>query len=114
MLGRDDCCRHVSGCDEPAYVYDALEATGNLAWKSVGPVKRSALLSELAQGRVVVARIQWPSKAGHFVVIDGYRLPGLFRVRDPAGERVLELRLARLIERYDGLGWWSHTYGTEP
>jgi hypothetical protein len=114
VLDRDHCCRDVSGCDKPAFVYDALEVTGNLAWKSVGPVKRSALLSELVQGRVVVARIQWPSKTGHFVIIDGYRPPGLFRVRDPAGERVLELRLARLMERYDGLGWWSHTYGTEP
>jgi len=118
VLGRSDCCVDGGQCDEAAAVYKALNATGNLAWKLDRPATRDELLRELGQGRPIVARIQWPHREGypegHFVVIDGYRPPGLFRVQDPAGQRTLELRLDRLMHRFDALGWWSHSYGTSP
>jgi hypothetical protein len=114
VLGKGDCCQGSRDCDRPRCVYEALEQTRNLAWRRDGACSRSEVLSELRAGRPLVLRIQWGSKPrGHFVILDGYRPPGIFLVRDPAGARRLELSWRRLKHRYDGLGWWTHTYTTQ-
>lgn len=109
-LGRADCC-DAGACDWPSYVYRALEATGNLAFRCHGPVGRNALIAELKLGRPVVVRIEYPN-TGHFVVIDGYRAASTIRVRDPADESTREMRISALERRYNRVGVWSHTYFT--
>jgi Peptidase_C39 like family len=108
-LGKSDCCE--GGCDHPSYVYRALEATGNLAFRHEGPVSRDVLIAELKLGRPVVVRIQYP-EVGHFVVIDGYGVIGTIHVRDPADESTREIRIGSLERRYNRTGTWSHTYFT--
>jgi len=110
-LGRSGCCVDVDACDEPSYVYQALEVTKNLSARFKGPVGRDHLIGELRSGRPIVARIEYPG-IGHFVVIDGYRRVGTVRVSDPADESKRHLMLQALVRNYNRRGVWSHTYFT--
>jgi hypothetical protein len=111
-LERTECCELPFSCDEIAEVKIALTKTGNLAAGDTRPMRGRALRAELGRGRPVVARIEWPDKTGHFVVIDGSRTGAFVRVKDPGDDSTVEMALNTLLHRYQSLGTCSHLYRT--
>jgi Papain-like cysteine protease AvrRpt2 len=115
VLGSATCCDDDPLCNVKAAVYVALDHTGNLAARVPGPVPRRRLVRELARGRPIVVRVQYPD-VGHFLVVDGSRWlkDRRIRVHDPGYPRTVWLSVRSLRHGYDTFGTWTHTYQTCP
>lgn len=123
-LGRGDCCDENSNTDTYGYLDEIMNMLGLEAdrfWSVGDPkVAHNWLEQELAAGRPVPVRIQWPSSpfSGHFIVVIGASwLAGdrVYHVFDPARQYAAVRNMRRetvrgFTERYSGSGRWSHTY----
>src|SRR5438045_2145888 len=70
VLNVPNCCPQNDACNQTEDLETALNVTGNFIQKK-GKISWAKLENELNNGRVVGARIEFSSGAGHFVVIFG-------------------------------------------
>lgn len=116
-LGQTTCCTNGStaACNQPWYLDNVLNTTGNLDAFSSGTMAFVDLRAEIDAGQPLGVRIGWSGGGGHFVVIEGYK-PG------PAEQRVAiddpwygasDLTYTAFASSYRGSGSWTHSYTTE-
>ena len=120
--GVRNCCTNKDLCNFPAVLQDALQLgiTNNLRRTATNPLPfagRTSVKSELRAGRVVAARIAWPSGGGHFVVIDGFTQytsgAQIVNVADPFYEAGL-MFYDELVSSYLGDGAWTDSFLLKP
>jgi len=121
VLNVPNCCPQVEACNQTEDLKTALMVTGNFVQKK-RKISWAKLENELINGRVVAARIQFRSGAGHFIVLYGTSENGGVRyvsVNDPAvGVGYLLPTLGELRTNYrqdtnGEPGKWTNTYLTQ-
>ncbi len=76
-LNLDSCCDHPDTneeCDRDEHLEDALDAIGCKYEAVEHALPFEQVRSEIDADRPVCARIEWPDRTGHFVIISGYRV----------------------------------------
>jgi Papain-like cysteine protease AvrRpt2 len=96
----------------------ALERLGNLdppvVEDAIASIAFNDVRAQIDRGRPMCARVEWPDRRGHFVVIEGYR-PGpqpMVAVHDPDDPGELSIDFEALRSAYRGDGTWTHAYRT--
>jgi hypothetical protein len=120
VLNVPNCCPHEAACNQTEDLKTALILTRNFVEKK-RKISWAKLENELSNGRVVAARVQLRSGAGHFIVIYGTNVSSGVRyvsINDPldgAGMLVQTLGELRNNYRQDSgdPGKWTNTYLTQ-
>ena len=101
-------------CNIPWYLDRALTRVGHLNTWAASSTTMAKIQGEINAGRPLGARVGWASKDGHFVVVSGYSIAGVFNlvtIDDPIYGRST-ISLASFQNSYQGSGSWTHTYWT--
>jgi hypothetical protein len=114
--GVSTCCESGGSisCNQPWYLDQALQKTGNLAQFFSQYLPWSQLMVEIDAGRPVGVRMQWSNGGGHFIAVSGYNaVTGIIDVRDPwFGDS--SVNYSTFISSYLGRGRWTDSYLTTP
>jgi hypothetical protein len=117
-LGVEGCCQDGSSdeCNQEARLHEVLKRTGNLTYWRGTPTTVERVMAEIDAGRPVACRVEWTSRRGHFVVLDGYeRRDGVttVTVKDPWRRASWTRPFESFKTRYLNRGKWTHTYFTK-
>jgi len=96
------------------YADRALKIVGNYAATVDGPLAFAELAGQIAQHRVVVARVQWSFGGGHLVALMGVSERREVLVADPMHGPSVCAHEALTSGEYLGWGKWTHSYLTRP
>lgn len=116
ILGRQDACTDPSSdeVNRSFFLDQSLDRFGNFSPPKVASALSFDDVRIQIDGRSPLgARIGWPDRTGHFMVIEGY-LPGAapqVAIHDPIfGES--DMAYDQYASAYQGMGTWTHSYRT--
>jgi hypothetical protein len=118
-LSQSTCCTNGSTlkCDQPWYLDTALSRVGHYNAFGDGPLAMNGLMIEISSKQPVGARIAWPGRGAHFVVLHGYSVlsgDSFVDIRDPWDQGEYTYSYDQFCTAYNGTGVWSHHYFTRP
>lgn len=116
VLNQPGCCQDGSTpqCNQPYYLDKGLGATGNLESVSTGAQTPTTVQTQMDAIRPLAIRVGWQGGGGHFILISGIgEEQTMVAVQDPwFGPSYIKYNV--LVEKYQGMGHWTHSYFTKP